>query len=146
MSSTTTTASQQTPTGLSSAPGESPLTSARSAAHTNPAALDGRLGWLCLYTTPEITNRSLNELFTRAMDDDRDAKRAGDFILSLWNSGSVDLTDVAFFDRELNYAARHIVNFFISCQVNLRQLATYREIEPIEAAWGQPSGGDHEPD
>ncbi|MDX1816088.1 MAG: hypothetical protein R3180_00105 [Marinobacter sp.] len=120
------------------------MTSARSAAQTNPAALDGRLGWLCLYTTPEITNRSLTELFTRALDDDRDAQRAGEFILSLWNSGTVDLADLSFFDRDLNYAARHIINFFISCQVNLRQLATYREIEPIEAAWGTPVGGSHE--
>lgn len=102
-------------------------------------ALDGRLGWLDLNTRAPVVNRALNTMFSAAMQDGTDANRAGRFLLSLWSPDQypLDLNDLGFFERELNYACRHLANFIIACQVSFRQLVTISDMEPIIAAWGE---------
>ena len=102
-------------------------------------ALDGRLGWLDLNTRAPVVNRALNTMFSAAMQDGTDANRAGRFLLSLWSPDQypLDLNDLGFFERELNYACRHLANFIIACQVSFRQLVTRDQMEPILAAWGE---------
>ena len=102
-------------------------------------ALDGRLGWLDLNTRAPVVNRALNTMFSAAMQDGTDANRAGRFLLSLWSPDQypLDLNDLGFFERELNYACRHLANFIIACQVSFRQLVTLSDMEPIIAAWGE---------
>ena len=102
-------------------------------------ALDGRLGWLDLNTRAPVVNRALNTMFSAAMQDGTDANRAGRFLLSLWSPEQyhLDLNDLGFFERELNYACRHLANFIIACQVSFRQLVTRDQMEPILAAWGE---------
>ncbi|MBW4978307.1 hypothetical protein KZZ05_08470 [Marinobacter adhaerens] len=102
-------------------------------------ALDGRLGWLDLNTRAPVVNRALNTMFSAAMQDGTDANRAGRFLLSLWSPDQypLDLNDLGFFERELNYACRHLANFIIACQVSFRQLVTQSQMEPIIAAWGE---------
>lgn len=102
-------------------------------------ALDGRLGWLDLNTRAPVVNRALNTMFSAAMQDGTDANRAGRFLLSLWSPEQypLDLNDLGFFERELNYACRHLANFIIACQVSFRQLVTLSDMEPIIAAWGE---------
>lgn len=102
-------------------------------------ALDGRLGWLDLNTRAPVVNRALNTLFFAAMQDGTDANRAGRFLLALWSPDQypLDLNDLGFFERELNYACRHLANFIIACQVSFRQLVTQSDMEPIIAAWGE---------
>ena len=102
-------------------------------------ALDGRLRWLDLNTRPPAVNCALNTIFSAAMQDGTDANRAGRFLLSLWSPDQypLDLNDLSFFERELNYACRHLANFIIACQVSFRQLVTQSQMEPIFAAWGE---------
>ncbi len=102
-------------------------------------ALDGRLGWLDLNTRAPVVNRALNTMFSAAMQEGTDANRAGRFLLSLWSPEQypLDLNDLGFFERELNYACRHLANFIIACQVSFRQLVTLSDMEPIIAAWGE---------
>ena len=102
-------------------------------------ALVGRLGWLDLNTRAPVVNRALNTMFSAAMQDGTDANRAGRFLLSLWSPEQypLDLNDLGFFERELNYACRHLANFIIACQVSFRQLVTLSDMEPIIAAWGE---------
>ena len=102
-------------------------------------ALDGRLGWLDLNTRAPVVNRALNTMFSAAMQDGTDANRAGRFLLSLWSPEQyhLDLNALGFFERELNYACRHLANFIIACQVSFRQLVTLSDMEPIIAAWGE---------
>lgn len=105
-----------------------------------PLDQHNRLDWLTLQTRPTLVVQSLRMLFNRALEEDRDARRAGTFLLSLWSPEKypLDIEDISFFDRELNYAARHMLNFFIACQVRMRTVVTYREMEPVITAWGQP--------
>ena len=102
-------------------------------------ALDGRLAWLDLNTRPQAVNQALNTLFCAAMQDGTDANRARRFLLSLWSPDQypLDLNDLGFFERELNYACRHLANFIIACQVSFRELVTRSQMEPIIAAWGE---------
>jgi len=108
------------------------------------AAKDERLGWLELRTVPSVVNRSLRELFSRALEQDRDAKRAAGFLLGLWSPSQypLDLNELGFFDRELNYACRHVLNFIIAVQVNFRQIVSYQLMEPVLIAWGEQEGQD----
>jgi hypothetical protein len=109
-------------------------------------ALDGRLGWLDLSTRAPVVNRALNTMFsaamqdgTDAMQDGTDANRARRFLLALWSPDQypLDLNDLGYFDRELNYACRHLANFIIACQVSFRQLVTHSDMKPIIVAWGE---------
>jgi len=107
-------------------------------AHVHTTAPDGRLTWLDLNTRAPLVHRALITLFTEAMQETSDAKRAGRFLLSLWSPSqyTLDLNDLGFFGQELNFACRHVANFIIACQVNFRQIVTHSEMEPIIAAWG----------
>nr|BBJ03783.1 hypothetical protein YBY_16310 [Marinobacter nauticus] len=107
----------------------------------NQQAPDNRLAWLDLHTRPAAVRSALITLLTEAMKDTSDAKRAGRFLLSLWSPGQYhqDLNELGFFERELNYAVRHLLNFIIAGQVSLRQLLTQSEMEPVMAAWGDTS-------
>ncbi|MFL1405407.1 hypothetical protein ACJO2E_08700 [Marinobacter sp. M1N3S26] len=129
-------------TGSPSAPHSGP--SAGASLYNGLAAKDERLGWLDLRTVPSVVNRSLRELFTRALEEDRDAKRAAQFLLSLWSPSKypLDIHDLGFFDRELNYACRHVLNFIIGVQVNFRQIVSDQLMEPVLVAWGE-QGDDH---
>lgn len=102
-------------------------------------ALDGRLGWLDLNTRAPVVNQALSSMFSAAMQDGTDARRAGRFLLSLWSPEQypLDLSELGYFERELNYACRHLANFIIACQVSFRQLVTHSQMEPIIAAWGE---------
>lgn len=90
-------------------------------------------------TTPPVALRAIQTLFRKAMEDGHQAKQVGTFILSLWSPEKypLNLDDVAYFEGELNSAARHLINFLIGCQVQFRQLVTFQEVEPIIAAWAQ---------
>lgn len=105
------------------------------------AALDGRLTWLDLNTRPPAVNSALNRLFVMAMQDNRDAQRAGRFLLSLWSPDQhpLDLNDLSLFECELNFACRHLMNFIVACQVNFRSLVTHSQMAPVIAAWGDRS-------
>ncbi len=105
---------------------------------TGLSPLDGRLTWLDLNTRASTVHRSLNALFGQALTDTKDAARAGRFILSLWSPGRyhLDLNDLAYFEQNLNFACRHLMNFIIACQVDFRQLVTHSEMAPVIAAWG----------
>ena len=107
----------------------------------NQHAPDSRLSWLDLNTRPAAVRHALITLLTEAMNETSDAKRAGRFLLSLWSPGQypLDLNELGFFERELNFAVRHLLNFIIAGQVNIRMLLTYSEMEPVMAAWGDAS-------
>lgn len=98
-----------------------------------------RLIWLDLPTRPADVNRALVSLFTEAMQETSDAKRAGHLLLCLWSPSQyhLDLNELGFFELELNHACRHLMNFIIACQVNFRQIVTHSEMEPVIAAWGE---------
>lgn len=100
---------------------------------------DGRLQWLDLHTRPHAVRQALITLFSVAMQETSDAKRAGFFLLSLWSPGKypLDVSELGFFERELNFAVRHLLNFIIAGQVNFRMLVTYSEMAPVIAAWGE---------
>lgn len=102
---------------------------------------ENRLTWLDLHTRPAAVRNALITLLTEAMKDTSDAKRAGNFLLSLWSPGQYhqDLNELGFLERELNFAVRHLLNFIIAGQANIRQLLTHSEIAPVMAAWGDTS-------
>ncbi|MFB2704251.1 DUF7673 family protein [Marinobacter shengliensis] len=102
---------------------------------------ENRLTWLDLHTRPPAVRQALITLLNEAMKDTSDAKRAGRFLLSLWSPGQYhqDLNELGFFERELNFAVRHLLNFIIAGQASIRQLLTHSEIEPVIAAWGDTS-------
>lgn len=100
---------------------------------------EGRLTWLDLHTRPANVRQAVTTLLKEAMKDTSDAKRAGLFLLSLWSPGRypLDLNELGFFERELNYAVRHLLNFIIAGQVNIRMILTHSEMAPVMAAWGE---------
>ena len=102
---------------------------------------ENRLTWLALHTRPPAVRQALITLLNEAMKDTSDAKRAGRFLLSLWSPGQYhqDLNELGFFERELNFAVRHLLNFIIAGQASIRQLLTHSEMEPVMAAWGDTS-------
>lgn len=126
--------------GLSSGSGKGPSAfQSQPVSATNLQTPDGRLEWLDLYTRPHAVRQALITLFTAAMQETSDAKRAGHFLLSLWSPGKypLDVNELGFFERELNFAVRHLLNFIIAGQVNFRMLVTYSEMAPVIAAWGE---------
>jgi len=134
-----------TPTTKSAQPGSSSLSaegltelSCVGNGPTTQPDQDNRLQWLHLSTRTRDVQRALNTLFTQAMGEGSDSQRAGLFLLSLWSPSRypLDLSDLGFFERELNYACRHLSNFIIACQVNFRTIVTYSQIAPVIAAWG----------
>lgn len=96
---------------------------------------------LHLNTKPHAVHRALIGLFTEAMQETNDAARAGRLLLSLWSPAQhhLDLNDLGFFEPELNAACRHLLNFIIGLGMNFRDLVTYTEMEPVIAAWGEPT-------
>ena len=108
---------------------------------SNRPEQENRLTWLDLHTRPAAVRNALITLLTEAMKDTSDAKRAGHFLLSLWSPGQYhqDLNELGFLERELNFAVRHLLNFIIAGQANIRQLLTHSEIAPVMAAWGDTS-------
>lgn len=114
---------------------------------SQPNALDGRLTHLALDTSPGEVNRALRLLFTRATEhQDHHARAIGTFILSLWYPSQYhqDLNDLAFLPMDHNRAVRHLLNFIITCQVNIRQLVDYSQISPLLDAWGHRRYLSHE--
>lgn len=137
---------QKTPAAFETAPTSSsepatqqPGFACATASGSNRQALDGRLEWLDLHTRAPIVHRALRHLFTVAMQDTNDAATVGNFLLSLWSPSQyhLDLNELGFLERELNYSVRHLANFIIACQVNFREIVTYSNMAPIIAAWGE---------
>lgn len=113
--------------------------SGSSSACSQSTTPESRLHWLDLNTRAPLVHRALISLFTEAMQETSDAKRAGHLLLCLWSPSQyrLDLNELGFFEQELNFACRHLMNFIIACQVNFRQIVTHSEMEPIIAAWGE---------
>ncbi|SFM72056.1 DUF7673 family protein [Marinobacter pelagius] len=111
----------------------------QSASSSNQQAPESRLTWLDLHTRPANVRQAVTTLLNEAMKGTSDAKRAGLFLLSLWSPGRypLDLNELGFFERELNYAVRHLLNFIIAGQVNIRMILTHSEMAPVMAAWGE---------
>lgn len=111
----------------------------QSASSSNQQAPESRLTWLDLNTRPANVRQAVTTLLNEAMKGTSDAKRAGQFLLSLWSPGQypLDLNELGFFERELNYAVRHLLNFIIAGQVNIRMILTHSEMAPVMAAWGE---------
>lgn len=102
-----------------------------------------RLHWLDLHTRPASVRAALITLRTEALSDNAHSALAGRFLLWLWHHGNspLDPSDLAYLDQALNFAVRHLLNFTIATQVDLRQLLTASEMAPVLAAWGENTHG-----
>ena len=131
-------ANKTAPTLSSGSPGQQQGFASTTVSGSNQQALDGRLAWLDLNTRAPIVGQALVHLFSVAMQETNDAPRVGNFLLSLWSPSQyhLDLNELGFLERETNFAVRHVANFIVACQVNIREIVTYSQMAPVIAAWG----------
>lgn len=131
-------ARETAPTLSSGSPEQQQGFASTTANGSNQQALDGRLAWLDLNTRATTVHRALQHLFSVAMQETNDAARVGNFLLSLWSPSQyhLDLNELGFLERETNFAVRHLANFIVACQVNIREIVTYSQMVPVIAAWG----------